>query len=85
MFKPSDDPNIEADLDEKYPNTEDKPHKSTIRLFLLPGLPGASLLNKTDYDTRTRLLLGPWLLLGMRLLLVLRNLYYFKTCERLLV
>ena len=48
MFQPSDDSIIEAYINEKYSDLEDKPQKAIYSLFLFPGILGESLLNKTN-------------------------------------
>ena len=58
IFEPSGDPNTEAYLNGKYTNTEDEPHKDALRQFLLPEIPGQSLL----MTLMTRLLVGTRLL-----------------------
>ena len=64
IFEPSGDPNTEAYHNGKYTDPEDEPHKDALRQFLLPEIPGQSLLTRLV----TRLLVGTRLL-------VLNNLY----------
>ena len=48
IFDPYDNLDIKANLNEKYPDLENKPHKAIYSVCLFTGILGESLLNKTN-------------------------------------